>query len=126
MNAEFPENLVSIERNLWTNNAVFYQNNLTDDCLLVFPETGVIDRDTAVDAIRKENEESRRWAEVDFSSIRKLRLADDVALVTYRVTARWEREKFATAALASSLYIKRDGTWKLAFHQQTPIQEANS
>jgi hypothetical protein len=121
MNAEFPEHLAGIERTLWTNDAVFYKENLTDDCLLVFPETGVISRDVAVDAIRKENEEGRRWVDVDFSNVRNLRVSDDVALLIYRVAARWEHEKSGTTALASSLYIRRDGAWKLAFHQQTPI-----
>jgi hypothetical protein len=121
MNQEFSDHLLNIERGLWTNDAVFYEGNLTEDCLLVFPETGVITRDIAVDAIRKENEEGRRWAEVSFDNIRKLMPADDVALLTYRVKARWEHETSASTTLASSLYVKRDGAWKLAFHQQTPI-----
>jgi hypothetical protein len=121
MNAEFPEHLVGIEKRLWTNDPVFYRDNLTEDCLIVFPETGVISRAVAVDAIRKENQEGRRWAEVDFDDIRKLRPAENAALLIYRVAARWEHEKSATTALATSLYIKRGGVWKLAFHQQTPI-----
>jgi hypothetical protein len=121
---EFTEHLIDIERKLWTNNAVFYKDNLTEDCLLVFPETGVITRDIAVDAILKENEEGRRWAEVHFDEIRRLRLADDIALLTYRVKAKWEHGKSAITALASSLYVKRFGAWKLAFHQQTPITNA--
>lgn len=118
---EFPEHLLNIERKLWTNDPAFYKDNLTEDCLLVFPETGVINRDLAVDAIRKENEEGRKWAEVDFDEMRRLRLTDEVALLSYRVTARWEHEKSAITALASSLYVKRDGMWKLTFHQQTPV-----
>jgi hypothetical protein len=114
--------LLSIERKLWTNDAVFYENNLSADCLLVFPETGIITRDIAVDAIRKENEEGRSWAEVHFGDIRSLRLADDAALLTYKVAARWEHERSMTTALASSVYINRDDAWKLAFHQQTPLQ----
>ena len=120
---EFPEQLISIERKLWTNDARFYSDNLTEGCVLVFPETGVISRDVAVDAIRKENEEGRRWAEVHFDEVRSLLLADDVALLTYRAIARWEHEKYANTAFASSLYVKRGGAWKLAFHQQSPITE---
>jgi hypothetical protein len=119
--SEFPEQLVNIERKLWTNDAAFYKDNLTEDCLLVFPETGVINRDLAVDAIRKENEEGRKWAEADFNEMRRLRLTDEVALLSYRVTARWEHEKSAITALASSLYVKRDGAWKLIFHQQSHV-----
>jgi hypothetical protein len=123
MNKEFPDHLLDIERKLWTNDAVFYKDHLTEDCLLVFPETGVISRDIAVEAIRKENEEGRRWAEVDFEEVGSLLLADDVALLTYRAIARWEHEKSAITSLACSLYVKRSGAWKLAFHQQTPVSK---
>jgi hypothetical protein len=118
---ELEKQLIDIERNLWTNDAVFYKNSLLEEALLVFPETGVITRDVAVDAILTENAEGRRWAEVEFGKIRSLRLADDVALLTYRVAARWEHDQSKNSALASSVYVKRDGVWKLAFHQQTPI-----
>jgi hypothetical protein len=119
---ELEEQLIDIERKLWTNDAVFYKNNLIDESLLVFPETGVITRAVAVDAILTEIAEGRRWAEVQFDEVRSLRLADDAALLTYRVAARWEHEESRNSALASSVYVKRDGVWKLAFHQQTPIE----
>ena len=114
--------LMDIERKLWSNDAVFYRNNLIEESLLVFSETGVITRDVAVDAIMTENAEGRRWAEVQFDEVRSLRLADDAVLLTYKVTARWEHEESKYSALASSVYIKRDGVWKLAFHQQTPLE----
>jgi hypothetical protein len=113
--------LTDIERKLWTNDVVFYKNSLIEEALLVFPETGVITRDVAVDAILTENAEGRRWAEVQFDEIQSLRIADDVALLTYRVTARWEHEQSTSSGLASSVYVNRAGVWKLAFHQQTPI-----
>lgn len=119
---ELEKQLIDIERKLWTNDAVFSKNNLIEESLLVFSETGVITRGVAVDAILTENAEGRRWAEVQFDEVRSLRLADDVALLTYRVAARWEHEESKRSELASSVYIKRDGVWKLAFHQQTPIQ----
>jgi hypothetical protein len=119
---ELDKQLMGIERKLWSNDAVFYRNNLIEESLLVFSETGVITRDVAVDAILAENAEGRRWAEVQFDEVRRLRLADDAALLTYKVTARWEHEESKYSALASSVYIKRDGVWKLAFHQQTPLE----
>ena len=45
---------VDIERKLWTNDAVAYQDRLAEEALLVFPETGVITRDIAVRAILNE------------------------------------------------------------------------
>jgi hypothetical protein len=117
----FDKQLMEIERKLWSNDAVFYQDKLIEEALLVFPEIGVITRDMAVDAILAENAEGRRWAEVQFNEVHRLQLAEDVTLLTYRVAARWEHEKSKSLALASSVYIKRDGVWKLAFHQQTPL-----
>jgi hypothetical protein len=118
---ELEQQLLDIERKLWTNDAAFYKSYLLDESLLVFPETGVITRSVAVDAILAENVEGRRWAEVQFDDIRSLQLADDTALLTYRVAARWQHEEAKSLALASSVYVKRDGAWKLAFHQQTHI-----
>lgn len=118
---DLDKQLIDIEKKLWTNDAVFYKNSISEDALLVFSETGVITRDAAVDAILIENADGRRWAEVEFDEVRNLRLADDVALLTYRVAARWEHEQSKNLALASSVYVKRDEAWKLAFHQQTAI-----
>src|SRR4030095_17102146 len=84
---EFPEHLIDIERQLWTNDALFYKDNLSKDCLLVFPETGVINRDFAVNAIRKENEQGRKWGEVDFDEIRSLPPTGGVACFTDGLSA---------------------------------------
>jgi hypothetical protein len=113
--------LLEVEKRLWRNDAELYHDNLTDEALLVFPETGVITRDVAVDAILLENAGGRRWAEVDFEEVRSVQLTEDVALLTYRVSARWEHEASEYPALASSVYVKREGAWKLAFHQQSPL-----
>ncbi|MGH9631045.1 MAG: DUF4440 domain-containing protein [Bryobacteraceae bacterium] len=115
------EELIEIEKKLWTNDAKYYEGTLTKDALLVFAETGVITRETAVAAILIENAEGRRWAEVHFYDVRNVRLADDIALLNYRVAARWENETALTLALATSIYVQGEGRWKLTFHQQTPM-----
>ena len=51
---ELQNQLLAIERTLWTNDAAFYEAHLTEDALLVFAETGAITRNVAVAAIRKE------------------------------------------------------------------------
>jgi hypothetical protein len=122
---ELQEQLLNTERELWTNSAVLYRDTLLQEALLVFPETDVITRDVAVEAIRQENAEGRRWAEVHIDHVRSLRLSDGAVLLTYRVAARWEHEEAKIVARASSVYVKRDGKWKLAFHQQTPLEAAS-
>jgi hypothetical protein len=49
-----------------------------------------------------------------------LRPTDDVAILTYHVHAM--REKNAPyEAVVSSGYVRRDGAWKMMFHQHTPL-----
>lgn len=119
MNLE--KQLLDVEKQLWRNDAELYQHHLIPEAMLVFPETGVITRDVAIKAIRAENAEGRRWGDVRFDGVRRVRLADDVALLTYKVIARWQHEESEYPALATSAYVKREGAWKLAFHHQSPL-----
>ena len=115
------QQLVAMERKLWKNDAVLYEENLVPEALLVFAETGVITRDVAVDAIRTEKAEGRRWAEVKFDDVRTLPLGTDAALLTYKATARWEGKTSQMVALCTSADALRNNAWKLALHQQTAL-----
>jgi hypothetical protein len=115
------DDLLAVERGLWKNDPDLYHDSLLDTVQLVFPETGVIGRDFAVAAIRKEVAENRVWAEVDLSNMRAEPITADVAALTYKVAARWNYEKTPTTSIASSIYVKRDGSWKLALHQQGQV-----
>jgi hypothetical protein len=112
--------LYQIERALWTNDPNVYHDSFRPDALLVFQETGVITRDTAVAAIREENREDRRWAEVMFSGQRVLSPTPDTRVLIYKATARWNYAQDPITALCSSVYALSAGEWKLVFHQQTP------
>jgi hypothetical protein len=116
------EQVVSLERALWTNDPVIYRATLIPEATLVFAETGLMSRDQAVEAIEQENAEGRRWAEVAFADVRVSPLVEDAVLLHYRVTARWEHEESPITALASSVYVQRENDWKLAFHQQTEVR----
>jgi hypothetical protein len=115
------DELLTIERRLWTNDTNVYDRYLTGDALLAFAETGVISKDTAMEAIRQENRDGRRWADVAFDDVGMLQLGTNSALLTYRVHARWANEASSMTALASSVYVRNGEGWKLAFHQQTTL-----
>jgi hypothetical protein len=53
-------------------------------------------------------------------------LAPEIALLTYRAIARWNNENIARTTLCATLYINRDSTWRVAFHQQTPDHGVSS
>jgi hypothetical protein len=49
-----------------------------------------------------------------------VQLSDGAVVVTYEVDAeRANGEPYR--AVVSTGYVKRDGEWKMAFHQQTPL-----
>jgi hypothetical protein len=47
---------------------------------------------------------------------------DTAALITYTATARWNYESSASKTHCASVYVREGGSsWRVAFHQQTPI-----
>lgn len=116
---ELKDELISIEYSLWKNEPNIYHQTFTPEVVLIFPQVGRIGRNEAVAAIREENKAGRAWAEVNLDDAATLVLGDETVLLTYRAVARWNYEKVATTTLCSTLYVKRDGYWKVAFHQQT-------
>jgi uncharacterized protein (TIGR02246 family) len=115
------EDLVAIEYSLWKNNPDIYGSIYLPDAVLIFPDVGRIGRDAAVEAIRRENSEGRVWAEVHFDELKETRLSPDTVLLTYRATARWNYEEKPSKTLCGTLYVRRDGEWRVAFHQQTVL-----
>jgi hypothetical protein len=115
------EDLVAIEYSLWKNNPDIYRSVYLPDAVLIFPDVGRIGRDTAVEAIRRENSEGRMWAEVHFDKLKETRLSPEMVLLSYRAMARWNYEEKPSETLCSTLYVRRDGEWRVAFHQQTVL-----
>jgi hypothetical protein len=119
---EILKDLIAIERTLWENNAQIYHDRYSPEAVLIFPSVGRIDRETAVAAIRQENAEGRAWAEVRFDDVDGRWITTDAAaLITYLATARWNYESTASKTLCASVYVREGESWRVAFHQQTPI-----
>jgi hypothetical protein len=109
--------LLETEQQFWEGDAAFYRDNLADESLMVFPlPVGAMGRDETIRSIGT----SQRWVDVVLEDHRVVWLCDDVALLTYSATATRQGEGSSHTTLASSIYVRRDGAWKLAFHQQTP------
>jgi hypothetical protein len=118
---DLQRHLEAIERDLWTNDPVVYAASLVPEALLAFAETGIIGRDAAVAAIRAENAAGRRWAEVAFDDPRLLELGPGAVLLSYRARARWSDAATPISVLCGSVYVERDGAWRLTYHQQSDI-----
>jgi hypothetical protein len=112
------QELVDVERRFWTEGVEFARSRVTQDCLMVFPPpAGVLDREAALTGL----EGAPRWEEVELSDVRVTFPAPDVAGVVYAAAARRPGDEQPYRALASSVYVRRDGAWLLAQHQQTPV-----
>ena len=73
-------------------------------------------RAAIIDALRNEAFSSR-----EMTDFRVKRMANNVALVTYRVHREASAERPAADSLRSSLWRCRQGRWRMAFHQGTPL-----
>jgi uncharacterized protein (TIGR02246 family) len=113
------QELTEIERTFWTNDTEIYSKTFLPDAVLIFPEVGRINLETALNALREENAAGHHWAEVAFVDPRALTILADAALLSYEATARWNYKEDAEKVLCTTLYVKRDGAWRVACHQQT-------
>ena len=83
---------------------------------MAFPAPfGIATRDEIIAAVA----DGSNWSEFELDEVRVARPAPGTAVVVYRARAR--RGEDAYRCYAGSVYVERDGAWKLAFHQQTPI-----
>jgi hypothetical protein len=94
--------------------AEFYEEHLADRGVMVFPGT-VLDKHAALEAMRG----AEPWSDYRLEDVRILEVGDDVGVIVYRAHARRGAQP-PYEAVMSSTYERRDGTWRLVLHQQTP------
>ena len=115
------DELLDLERRAWEalstegGAAPFYEEVLADDVLLLLPGGMVIDdRRQVVDSVR-----GAPWASFELSDERVHELSETCAVVAYRGVATRDGNEYV--ALFNSTYVRREGGWRLALHQQTPV-----
>jgi hypothetical protein len=111
--------LVRLEHEGWEalasdRGAAYYREHLTENALMAF-SFGVMSRDAAIDAI----EAAPPWSTFEIADPRVVVLREDCGIVVYAVTAQRAGDA-PYSAVVSSTFVRDDGAWKLAFHQQTP------
>jgi hypothetical protein len=112
-------NLVELEREGWEalssgRGGEYYREHLADNALMAFT-FGVMTRDEAIAAM----EAAPPWGSFELKDPRVVELTEDSGVVVYAVEARREGQE-PYSAVVSSTFVRQDGAWKLAFHQQTP------
>ncbi|WP_435157022.1 nuclear transport factor 2 family protein [Haladaptatus sp. DFWS20] len=111
------ETLLNLEERFWYGDSAFYEEYLTDEAVMVFPEpVGVLAKWETIASVAG----SQRWADVRIEDSLITVLTDTVAMLTYHGTAVREGDEQPYNTLATSVYVDDDASWKLALHQQTP------
>ena len=97
----------------------FYEEHVTDDAVLVFPYgVGAMDKEMTIYAV---NSNEGHWESHEFKNVKVVPLGEDAGLITYRAKGIRVGDEGAFKAQISSVYVRRDGAWKLVFHQQTLV-----
>lgn len=111
------DEILEIERSLWTDGPDAYHRHLDTECLTAFTGmAGVSTRDEVAATVA----EGPRWRNLDIDVQGVVEPTSDVALLTYEASAARGKDE-SYRALVSSGYVRRDEAWKLMFHQQTPL-----
>ncbi len=93
----------------------FYGETMTADALMVLANGTVMDRGTVVTALA----DAPAWADYEIDDPRLVTVGDEAHALVYTGTGRRDGgDDFV--GIMTSVYVRRDGVWKLAFYQQTP------
>jgi hypothetical protein len=110
--------LFGLEEKFWLEGAEHYAGHLSPAAVMVFPDPAGV---RVKDGIQRSVSGVPRWRDVALEEHRLIELNDGAALVTYKATARRDGQPDPYVARASSAYVRDGRSWKLAFHQQTPL-----
>lgn len=112
------QELIRLERLFWSSKPEVYLQNADEECLIAFPGMAQV---VGRDEMAKMAEEGR-WHDLSIDKKGLLEPSENIAILTYEAKAK-RKDGQPYQALVSSAYIKRDDGWKLAFHQQTPVEK---
>ena len=110
--------LISLERRFWESagDPEFYSEYFTDDGVMAF-NIGTMGKDEVVSSM----EGAPEWASYTIDDPVLVELGPDAASLTYTAVAQSAGNDDVYRAALTSVYVRRDGRWLLAVHQQTPL-----
>jgi hypothetical protein len=117
------DELIELEQAGWTSlcdgtGADFYGARMTDDGVMVLANGSVMTRDDVVAALGK----APPWGSYEMDEIRVVPISKDSAALVYVGTGHRDGAP-SFVGVMTSVYVRRDGDWKLAIYQQTPKAE---
>src|SRR5699024_1206686 len=98
--------------------ADFYGRIMTDDGAMILSHGFVFDRDAVIDSLAH----APPWDSYGIDALEAIALGEDQAIFRYTGTCHRAVDP-DFHALMGSMYVRRNGVWRLAHYQQTPIPE---
>jgi hypothetical protein len=121
----FEDTLLSLEFELWNTmtasvdrEAYFRERLIEDGGMTVMKPHGMMTRDACIKAAA----EAPPVIDFRIDEPRVVRLTEDSGIVVYRMVHRREGQP-TLAGGVTSVYVRREGRWWLAYHQVTPYGE---
>jgi hypothetical protein len=111
------QDLLKLEKGFWTEGGDYYREHVDDECLVAFTEMAGVHSNEEIAGM---NPGAGNWKNVKLDEKGLVELSDDSVVLTYEVDAQRKTGE-PYRALVSTGYVKRDGQWKMAFHQQTAL-----
>jgi hypothetical protein len=113
------DELYDIEEGFWLEGREHFLSHLDSQVLLAFPQTGQMHGVFTRDEVAATATPDNRWRNLAMRD-RQLLEWNEVAIISYRAEV-FRADGAPYAALVSSAYVRRNGEWKLAFHQHSPV-----
>lgn len=106
------DTVLELERGFWEkgNDPEFYDENSRDDSFSVIESMGFVKKTDAV----KMSKDAKPWTDVKMEDVHVLDLNDDCMAVAYHGEGSQEGMKEPYRATVSSVYVRKNGKWKLA------------
>ena len=111
------QDLLKLEKGFWTEGGDYYREHVDEECLVAFSEMAGVHTNEEIAGM---NPGAGNWKNVQLDEKGCVQLSDDSVVLTYEIHAQRKTGE-PYKALVSTGYVKRDGEWKMAFHQQTPM-----
>lgn len=111
------DELVALEERFWLEgggNPGFWRSHFAEDGVVALP-FGIMDKNQTMEAMAR----GKPWARIDMADLRVVPVTGTSVLVAYEATAARVDDDEDYRAVVGSLYVRRDDSWQLLFHQQS-------
>jgi|SRR5579862_5194217 len=112
------QELLQVERGFWNGDPGFFEEHMDERAISVIEPMGFVEKEAAVKAA----EQAEGWKDLEIRDVKTIELTPESAAIAYHAEARTPAGKPYRASI-NSVYVKRNGSWKLALTSHQPWPE---